>query len=864
MMNRNKIAALALLPVFMLCSVSSFGFAPFKKKPAKTEAEAKKDPTTYEKLFKDKQVKTVKGFLTLHMVDSKLIVEMPKNLVGRDMLIGSTIEQTSDPEWGFAGMTPEKPLHIRITATDSLILVHCVSPSIIPVDQPQVQSAIDKSGIDPIMMAFPIECNSPDSTAYVFDATDLFVGDNEHLQPRDRAGSGSFGGLVQLKLNYVSDKSMLADVASYGDNVAISSLLTYSYQSFIPGFGAAEGNETDVITARAKRSLLLLPEQTARPRLADMRVGTVNSRFTVLAPGEQGSRHVYYANRWNLAPADANAAKGAPAKQITFYIDPMFPEYMRPYVVRGVEKWNDAFAQAGYANAIRVLPYPTDDKDFDPDNIRYSCIRYAPSTDSQVRANVWSDPRSGEIISATIYVPFNAAEDIYTNMLIYLGATVPAIRERDYRQELILQGLEALVTKAAARCLGLAKNYAGSYAFPTDSLRSAKFTAKYGISASITDELPYNFVARKADVDNGAALMQSGPGVYDQFVIKWLYTDIAGAETPEQEVDALAKMVKSKEGDPYYLYCRQQTQMSLDPRTRNNDLGRDAIKTFKAFKENISYNIANYDKWVNPQDKDYTFRLPLNGNTLMSTIEQFFNLIVNVGGIYINDKYEGDPQPSYLPVPKKLQQECMRFILDEGKDLSWLDNKEFTKDLFFVVSSGDYIQSVLMEDPYRRIPYIALSASKSDDPYTVEDAFDDLFESVTKDVRAGKESAISKAALNKQFLMLSFLAYYGNVIDPPKKLTDDNMAALASAVRSGHINAAHMPLLDEIYASGKGFEPMRGIDFNTDSNTDNLLYGYFMNLKKLYEGAIARTSNKQLIDQYKYMLLIINKALKID
>ncbi|WP_010267086.1 zinc metalloprotease, partial [Alistipes timonensis] len=44
------------------------------------------------------------------------------------------------------------------------------------------------------------------------------------------------------------------------------------------------------------------------------------------------------------------------------------------------------------------------DPEFDPDNIKYSCIRYAPIGISNAMGPSWVDPRSGEIVNASVYV----------------------------------------------------------------------------------------------------------------------------------------------------------------------------------------------------------------------------------------------------------------------------------------------------------------------------------------------------------------------------------------------------------------------------------------------------------------------------
>ena len=67
-----------------------------RKKKAQTEqTAAKPKPTEYEKLFKEKH-ETADGMIRLHKVKGKLYFEFPVALLGRDMLLGSTVSEISD------------------------------------------------------------------------------------------------------------------------------------------------------------------------------------------------------------------------------------------------------------------------------------------------------------------------------------------------------------------------------------------------------------------------------------------------------------------------------------------------------------------------------------------------------------------------------------------------------------------------------------------------------------------------------------------------------------------------------------------------------------------------------------------------
>ena len=115
-MNKKK---LVILPMMVLCLASFAGawhphllFWKKKKKAVVTDTVAKK--TEYEKLF-NKQHKIVRGFITLHQIDGKVYFELPVTLLGKDMLIGSTVTNVSDNGNAIVGSKPNAPLLVKFT-----------------------------------------------------------------------------------------------------------------------------------------------------------------------------------------------------------------------------------------------------------------------------------------------------------------------------------------------------------------------------------------------------------------------------------------------------------------------------------------------------------------------------------------------------------------------------------------------------------------------------------------------------------------------------------------------------------------------------------------------------------------------------
>ena len=136
-----------------------------------------------------------------------------------------------------------------------------------------------------------------------------------------------------------------------------------------------------------------------------------------------------YIARWRLEKKDPGAALSDPVKPIIYYIDSATPKKWAPWLKKGVEDWNEAFAAAGFKNAIiaKDAPTPDQDPDWSPEDVRHSVIRWLPSTIENASGPHISDPRTGEILNADI--------QFYNNVMVlardwYFVQVGPSIRGR--------------------------------------------------------------------------------------------------------------------------------------------------------------------------------------------------------------------------------------------------------------------------------------------------------------------------------------------------------------------------------------------------------------------------------------------------
>ena len=412
-------------------------------------------------------------------MDNKIYFELPLSLLGKDMLIGSTVTEITNNGFANVGEKPHEPMHVMFTRTDSTINLRQVTCAYMSKDR-NLQERIKTSMMPAIIENLAIKAYSPDSTAVVIDMTNFLLSDNEQLNPFSAYAPVTWSG-AWIEKEFKRNNSQIAKIKAFDDNVSVQSSLTYSvslrdkrsYYWYKEPF-----------TAVMTRTFLLLPEEPMRPRLADPRINIFWQGYSEFSNEGNGMKPLYYANRWRLEPKDEAAYRRGelvePKKPIVFYIDNAFPEMWKPYMKYAVEVWQKAFENIGFKNAIIAKDFPTDDPEFDPDNLKYSCIRYSPSSVANAMGPSWTDPRTGEIINASVYVYHNVIKLVQDWRFLHTAAVDSDVRKVVLDDEIIGDCIRYVVSHEVGHCLALMHNMSASAAIPVDSLRSPSFTQKYG------------------------------------------------------------------------------------------------------------------------------------------------------------------------------------------------------------------------------------------------------------------------------------------------------------------------------------------------------------------------------------------------
>ena len=850
MMKYMKLIAVVCAAAWAVASTPESYAGPRKRAKEGKEQTVRKTP--YEKLFDGRKHTTAVGELvTLHKIDGKVFFEIPLTSMGRDMLLGTTPASTMYVRGCVAGLRQQAPMHVAFNLEDStVVLVRRNDAWLRKGVSERVGTAVAAVGCDNIVGQYRIKVCNDDRTAVVIDATELFCTDIPELSPIGE-GYDPFDISAVMKTGL----TRVTDVRSLNGELYVCTSTQYSVSEWRFIFPVAVNLPVDVDVVF---SLVPMPEESMRPRPADDRIGLFTIEKKVLSEEGGPVGEVKYAARWNIVPADTAAyLRGEltdPVRPITMYMDPNMPETWREPVKRGILSWNRAFEKAGFREVIRVEDFPKDDPAFNPYGINTSCVWYAPSNIENAEGHFWTDPRTGEIRGATMVLHQHVAAKINRWRFVQTAQIDPRVRNVVMPREVMDESLAYVAAHEMGHCLGLAHNMAGSSAIPVDSLRSATFTQKYGTTASIMDYARFNYVAQPGD--EGVRLTPPEMGVYDEYAIGWLYRFVPDVAQERATLDA---WIARHAGDPMCRYAALQDASfnRFDPSALGEDLGDDAIRAGEYGIRNLKYIMDNLPSWIGPDnDPDGAYRKSVETKLLKQYQLYLETVWRNVGGIYVYNRGDRPDGARYKCVPREVQKRSVEWVFGQLLGCEQLQNPEVYEKFSINVPSPLKAVNLIMGRLGLSYDMLAYCNVLSDDPYTLEELFDDIYENGWKNSIENRKLTAADKLLQRGLLRGSELRIAGVGGTRLGALSSDNGFGDFPETVAGIVPDGEAPLRSYVQPIVPGTtQKLYSMD---DEQTLKLL----KKLKTLLEKRVVDAADPADIPFYRAQLFSVNKLLK--
>ncbi len=725
-----------------------------------TKEENETNETTKEKPTAPAQIKpysdvitskaiSQKGMFGVHQVGDKYLFEIPKSLIGREVLLVVRTVKTGGGA-GYGGESLSETL-FRWDLSGNKKKIYLRSPYIYNrVDkESDLFRSFSNSFVEPIFYSFDIKAFGPDSS-YVIDVTEMYAKDAITFGLSEMKKSSFSIGTLE------DNKSYIGYMKAFKNNIECRSQKTYKRAGKPRGSSESNG----FVTFEINHSMLLLPETPMMPRIADERIGMFTQGQTDYSYDYFRIKGTQYVRRWKLEPSDMDAYKRGelvePKNPIVFYIDPATPKKLVKYFKQGIEDWQPAFEAAGFKNAILAKDVPTKEEnpDWDEMDARYSMVNYLASQEENAYGPHVADPRSGEIIEAHVCIYHNLMKLVSSWYRIQTAGSNPQARVLTLSDEVMGELYRQVVCHEVGHSLGMPHNFAASSAIPVDSLRSKTYTDKYGTSMSIMDYARYNYIAQDGD---GVKNYIPKVGPYDKYVVNWAYRVFPDVKKSADEIAHLDKIVEEKRGDRTYLYIKHGMTQN-DPRGQAEDLGDDAIKAGELGLKNLRYVVANFDKWILEPREDFKPVKEFYEEILSQWRRYMGHVTTSIGGMYENYKKQGEDGAVYTPVEKEKQKRAFKFIADNVFEMPhWLVRKDLISkfdasgayERNLRAMQGGYINDMLSMASLSRM----VDASYSNpDNYTVEELFSDIRGSIFKEVYKGEPLDVYKRSLHKVYI----------------------------------------------------------------------------------------------------------------
>src|SRR5580698_9892625 len=611
------------------------------------------DPQPYDKVI-TKDAKSATGIFVVHQVKDRYYYEIPKAEIDKEFLLNVRVSKTTVGV-GYGG-DQMSDLVVRWELNGNKVHLRNVNYSVTADPNTPIALAVKAANNDTILMTFAVAAFAKNG-APVIDVSRLFSSDVPEFNVRQRLNATAMDAA----------RSYIERISPYPENVEAESTLTYTRGQAPVGAAAAlaaGGMRPGSASIVLHYSMVKLPEKPMMPRLFDERVGYFTTSMLDYSKDEHRAPRVRYIARWRLEKKDPDATVSDPVKPIVYYIDAGTPMKWREWLKKGIESWQPAFEAAGIRNGIvaKMAPTHEEDPDFSPEDVRYSVIRWMPSTTENAQGPHISGPRTGEILNADIQFYHNVMNLQRDWYFVQVGPLDPRAQQLPLPDDLMGRLLEFVVAHEVGHTLGLQHNMKASSTYPQEKVRDRDWLHTMGAAPSIMDYARFNYVAQPEDkIPVEDLVPRIGP--YDIWATKWGYTPIPGVKTPDDEKPTLDKWAHDQDATPWFRFSTANSG-GADPGELTEAIGdADAIKSTAAGVKNLQ-RVAQMllPATTAKPGEPFDDLAELYGRMLGQWTLEMNNVAAIVGGFETQEKYAGQTGVVFTPVAKDRQKEAVKFL----------------------------------------------------------------------------------------------------------------------------------------------------------------------------------------------------------
>jgi hypothetical protein len=627
-----------------------------QERPGRPEQST--DPKPYDRVI-TKEAKSDPGVFTVHTIKDKVYYEIPKSELDKEFLWVSQIARTTLGV-GYGGQAAGNRV-VKWERKGNRILLRNVSYDVVADSKLPVARAVQAANNDTIIMAFNIEALGKEDSA-VIDVSRLFTTEVTEFSARTRLRARGFD----------ATRSFIEKTKSFPTNIEVEVSQTYtSPPDLTPTAGGGPAPNPFAGGMRAGTnatvvmhySMVKLPDKPMMPRLFDERVGYFTVRKYDYGLDEQRAQQRIYITRWRLEKKDPNAAISEPVKPIVYYVDPATPTKWVPWIKKGIEDWQPAFEAAGFKNAIiaKEAPSKAEDPFWDPEDARYSVIRYLPSTIENASGPHVADPRTGEILESDIQYYHNVMNLQRNWYFTQVGPLDARAKKLPLPDDLMGRLIEYVIAHEVGHTLGFQHNMKASATYPAEKVRDPEWLKTMGHTPTLMDYSRFNYVAQPEDnIPLENLIPQIGP--YDKWATMWGYKPIANAKSPDDEKKTLDEWAREQDSKPWLRFSTADSRGS-DPGENTEAVGdADAIASTALGIKNLKRVADMLLPATSHQGEPYDDLEELYSRMLGQWATELNHVTGIVGGFNSQQKHAGQDGVRFVLVPRERQAAAVRFL----------------------------------------------------------------------------------------------------------------------------------------------------------------------------------------------------------